>query len=190
LKQVLAAALLASCGWALVAIWLERPVVAPPPTAVAPAPTLPEPAPPPEPPPAVPSPVLLPPAAGTSAVREPVSVRPEPDEPLVSLDDLLRVPSALPSGPQSVEDPRDRTGAPPSEQRRPGRLRLEYSRETLLDDVPTEPKRRRTDLGVSVRVDEADRLRVRGGVRVDESERFEAERESEATPTLGVEVRF
>jgi hypothetical protein len=186
LKRVLGAALLASCGWALVAIWLERPIVAPPPAPAASAPSEPEPAPPPAPPPAAPAPA----AARPPAAHEPVSVQPEPDEPLVSLDDLLRVPSAVPSGPQSAEEPRDRRGAPPPEPRRPGRLRLEYSRETLLDDVPTEPKRRRTDLGVSVRVDEADRLRVRGGLRVDESERSEAERESEATPTLGVEVRF
>ena len=190
MRRVLGAALLAACAWALVAIWLERPIVTPPPTVVAPPSALPEPAPPAEPPAAAPSPVHRPAAARAPAAREPVSVQPEPDEPLVSLEDLLRVPRALPSGPQSVEDPHDRPGAPAAGPRRPGRLRLEYSRETLLDDVPTQPKRRRTDLGVSVRVDEADRLRVRGGVRVDESERSEAERESEATPTVGVEVRF
>jgi hypothetical protein len=187
LKRVLGAALLVSCGWALVAIWLERPAVT---TPSAPAPLAPEPAPPLEPPPAAPSPIPRPAAPRAPATREPVSVQPEPDEPLVSLEDLLRVRSPVPSGPQSVEDARDRPGAATAEPKRPGRLRLEYSRETLLDDVSTEPKRRRTDLGVSVRVDEADRLRVRGGVRVDESERSEAERESEATPTLGVEVRF
>jgi len=33
-------------------------------------------------------------------------------------------------------------------------------------------------------------VRVRGGLRVDEREKSEAERESKATPTLGVEVRF
>ena len=53
-----------------------------------------------------------------------------------------------------------------------------------------QPERRRTDVGVSVRVDEADRLRVRGGVRVNEREPTETEREADTTPELGVEVRF
>jgi hypothetical protein len=58
-----------------------------------------------------------------------------------------------------------------------------------LEDVPTQANRERTDVGVAVRVDEADKVRVKSGVRVEEEKRSDPV-SPEATPTVGVEVRF
>jgi hypothetical protein len=119
---------------------------------------------------------------------------PAPEDLWPSLDQLLRLPpGGAPEGPQSFEWAEERGPAAEAARRDPAqrRLRLDWSRENLTEGVPNQPERRRTDVGVSVRVDEADRLRVRGGVRVEESEPAgEQEREEKRTPTVGVEMRF
>jgi hypothetical protein len=139
---------------------------------------------------------VVPGAKRVAPVHPPVSAappaRPPPETPYPSLDQLLQLPAPLPSGPQSVEWAGEReaveSGASQAPARR--RVRVEYSRENLTADVPMQPERRRTDVGVSVRVDDSDRLRVRGGLRVEEREETDEEREADRTPTVGVEVRF
>jgi hypothetical protein len=118
--------------------------------------------------------------------------QPPPEDPYPSLDQLLQLPAPAPSGPQSVEWAGEREAVESGGSQAPARrrVRVEYSRENLTEDVPMQPERRRTDVGVSVRVDETDRLRVRGGVRVEEREETDEEREADRTPTVGVEVRF
>jgi hypothetical protein len=162
------------------------PAPEPPPAVAAPPPSV-EPAPPPA--------ARLEPAPGARRVakkRAPVSAAPaEPRGP--SLDELLRLPAERTAGPESVEwaRARDEVEAESSQAAGPRRLRIDYSRENVTEGVPMQPERSRTEVGVSVRVDEGDRVRVRGGVRVDErSAEAEAEPEADRTPTLGVEVRF
>jgi hypothetical protein len=135
------------------------------------------------------------PAPGARRVtkkRAPASAAPaEPHAP--SLDELLRLPGPLPAGPESIDwaGARDEVEAESSQAAGPRRLRVDYSRENMTEGVPMQPERSRTEVGVSVRVDDADRVRVRGGVRVDERRAdAEAEPETDRTPTLGVEVRF
>jgi hypothetical protein len=178
---VVTAALATALAKGALASWLAPPPHPAPPPAPAPlAEVEPAPAPVSAPPPAEPlEPAALP--------RAPVALpEPPPAEPLVTLDDLLRLPPAAPS-PERLDLADDDAPAPGAERDRTGRIRVDYSRETLLRDVPTQPERRRTDLGVSVRVGEEDRLRLRGGVRVESKE---GEEEREASPSVGVEVRF
>jgi hypothetical protein len=213
MRHLLLGGLLAALVVAALGLWLqgrERPGFAPVPAHVA----LPEPdaaprdaaavaAPPPseavEPAPApaaaelAPSPPRLdvrPGAKRLAPVQSRVSAAP-PEDPYPSLDQLLQLPAPAPAGPQSIDWAGERETQPaPGDPRGPRRLRLDYSRENLVEGVPMQPERRRTDVGVSVRVDESDRLRVRGGVRVEQRERSEEEREADETPTVGVEVRF
>jgi len=136
-------------------------------------------------------------AKRVAPAERPVSALP-PADPVPSLDQLLQLPPAEPAAPQSFEwagaregpAPGEREDPAPGEHRRERRIRVDYSREDLTEGVPMQAERRRTDVGVSVSVDESDRLRVRGGVRVDEREKSEEEREADRTPTVGVEVRF
>lgn len=159
---------------------LEAPSAAPPPAPVAA-----------EPPPGL---EVAPGAKRLAPAKPPVSAQPASsrEHPYPSLDQLLQLPPPAPSGPQSVEWAGEREAVEAGGSQAPARrrVRLDYSRENLTEDVPMQPERRRTDVGVSVRVDESDRLRVRGGVRVEEREQTEEEREAERTPTVGVEVRF
>jgi len=109
--------------------------------------------------------------------------------PLVSLDELLYLPKPAARASEDLElDTAHPEGAPAAETPRRRRVHVDFSRESV--QAPVLPERRQTDVGVAVGVDAADRVRVRGGLRVDEREKSEAERESKATPTLGVEVRF
>jgi hypothetical protein len=138
---------------------------------------------------------VAPGAKRVAPARPPVSAAPPPapEDPYPSFDRLLELPPPAPAGPQSVEWAGQRGPAAAGESRDPARrrVRLDYSRKSLTEGVPMQPERRRTDVGVSVRVDESDRLRVRGGVRVEEREEAgEEEREADRTPTVGVEVRF
>jgi hypothetical protein len=195
---VAAAALATALASGVLAIWLgspqRQPVPPPVPAPIADAPPAlgeePAPAPVGAPPPAAPPETAPAPAPRAAAwPRAPVALpEPPPAEPLVTLDQLLRLPEAAPSAePESLDLADDDAPATEDERERARRFQVDYSRETLLRDVPTQPERRRTDVGVSVRVDEEDRLRLRGGVRVESKE---GEEESEASPSVGVEVRF
>lgn len=114
-----------------------------------------------------------------------------PAELAVPLSDLLRMPASAPPAPsEGVGWAENRPAAAEVEKTQPGRVRIDYSKEKMLDDVPTQDNRQRTDVGVAVRVDSSDKMRVKGGVRVDERQPTAAERTSETTPTVGVEVRF
>jgi hypothetical protein len=106
----------------------------------------------------------------------------------VRLEDLLRLP-ATPAGPQSREPP---LAAPPAAAEAPARqrIRIDFSRDEPLAGAPLPRPWTRTEAGVSVPVDEAERIRVRGGVRVDARGAEEEAREVEATPSLGLELRF
>jgi hypothetical protein len=133
---------------------------------------------------------LVPRTAPAPEDPEPTAATPEPAVP--PLDALLRV---RPPGPPASDQVEWAGQKPASERaaaatRKPKRLRVDYSKQKLLEDVPTQDKRQRTDVGVAVRVDESDKLRLKGGVRVDERKSTQAERDSNATPTVGVEVRF
>jgi hypothetical protein len=196
--RVVAAALATALGSGALAIWLASPPRHPVPPAVpAPIADVPpapgeEPAPAPvgaAPPPAPPAPApAAPRPRATAKVRAPVALpEPPPREPIVELEELLRLPPPEPPGPQSLDLAGEQDAATEAERERARRIQLDYSRETLLRDVPTQPERRRTDVGVSMRVGEEDRLRVRGGVRVESKE---GEEESETSPNVGVEVRF
>lgn len=180
MRRVVAVALLTALAFAALATWLEEELperelaiaVSAPAQSVG----------------AVPPVVVRSPARTRAALGAP---KPAPaEEPLVSLDELLRVPEAEPIGPQSVDwqraakTPQAQPAAPPR------RFHVDYSRKKVLEDVAKQPERRQTDVGVTVRVDEADTVRLRGGVRVDETDRGEPEPDREATPNVGVEVRF
>ena len=107
----------------------------------------------------------------------------------VSLDQLLRVP-AQPAGPQSdapVEAP-SRSEAGDAETER--RVRIDFSSNEPLADAPIPREWRRSEAALTVQVDEADRVRMRGGVRVDERGEGQASRDVETTPSLGLEFRF
>jgi hypothetical protein len=193
---VVAAALGTALAGGVLAIWLASPPRHPvPPPVPAPIPDVPaapgeEPAPAPvgAPPPPAAAPAPAPPPRAAARPRAPVALpEPPPEEPIVTLDDLLRLPPPAPPGAEGLDLPGEETPATEAGRERAGRVQVDYSRETLLRDVPTQPERRRTDLGVSVRVDEEDRLRVRGGVRVESQE---GEEERETSPSVGVEVRF
>ena len=179
MRRVVGAALLTALACAGLAVWLQGEL--PPP--VVPARPL-------------PGAVSAPPPATAPAPTVKRAPAPEPqaapaDAPLISLDELLRLPPP-PSGPESVEWAGERPAQPSGggATSRPRRLRIDYSRKRVLEDVPKQPERRQTDVGVTVRVDEADKVRLRGGVRVDETDRGEPEPDREATPNVGVEVRF
>ncbi len=179
MTRVVAAALLCALASAGLAIWLQRELVVPVVVVTA------------SPPPPVSS---APPPAAVWAPKRAAPARPKPapeEEPLVSLVELLRIPPPEPSGPQSVEWEKL---AKPSEAQPTAaparRLRIDYSRKKVLEDAAKQPERRQTDVGVTVRVDEADTVRLRGSARVDETDRGEPEPDQEATPNVGVEVRF
>jgi hypothetical protein len=115
------------------------------------------------------------------------------DEPAAAeppMEALLKVPPRAPAPGNEVEwagkRKTDEKGEAP---RKPG-ARIEYSRENVTEGAPMQDERRRTDVGVSVPVGEAERVRVKGGVRVDEREGTESEREVDKTPTVGVELKF
>jgi len=202
MRGLLLGGLLATLAVAALGLWLrggERPAPALPPVSLPhPAASAPESAP--EAVAAAPGPAATAPAPphglevrpGAKRVapaERPVSALP-PADPVPSLDQLLQLPPAEPAAPQSFEWAGEREEPAPGERRRERRVRVDYSREDLAEGVPMQAGRRRTDVGVSVSVDESDRLRVRGGVRVDEREKSEDEREADRTPTVGVEVRF
>jgi hypothetical protein len=198
LARVVGAALATALASGVLAVWLgappRHPVPPPVPAPIADVPPAPgeEPAPAPvgaPPPTAAPAPAAPEPRPRAAArPRTPVALpEPPPEEPLVTLDELLRLPPPEPPGPQSLDLAEEDEAAAEAERERARRFELDYSRETLLRDVPTQPERRRTDVGVSVRVGEEDRLRVRGGVRVESKE---GEEEPETSPSVGVEVRF
>ena len=191
-RHVLLGAGLAALVVAALGLWLGGRASAPPAPELAPAvavaPTSAE-------PPAPPAAARLEPERGARRVvrkRAPVSAAPaEPQAP--GLDELLRLPAPLPAGPESVEwaGAREEVEAESSQAAGPRRVRVNYSRENVTEAVPMQPEQNRTEVGVSVRVDEADRVRVRGGVRVDERRaEAKAEPETDRTPTVGVEVRF
>jgi hypothetical protein len=193
---VIAAALATALAGGVLAIWLgaprQEPAPPPVPAPIADVPPAPgeEPAPAPVGAPPPPEPPSEPEPAPRAAARPraPVALPEPPPPPLVTLDELLRLPPpAPPSEPESLDVADEDAAEGEKERERSGRFRVDYSRETLLRDVPTQPERRRTDLGVSVRVDEEDRLRLRGGVRVESKE---GEEERESAPSVGVEVRF
>jgi len=184
MARVVAAALLTALASALVAAWLSRelppaavPALAPPPVApvavTAPAPVVTQ-------PPA--------PAKPRAAKKKSAPV----DEPLVSLEDLMRLPEPRATAHDSLDWPDEKTVPSGAEAPARRKVHVDFSQKKILEDVPTQPKRRQTDVGVSVSVDEGDKVRLRGGVRVDEreGERTEAERDRETTPSFGVEVRF
>jgi len=205
--RVVSSALLVALASAVLAVWLderapEAPPAPAPPVAVTPAAPAPlaaaEPAAP-MPKPAAPPPVSAAPPPAARAPRAPVAL-PEParvsrtpapaapaEEPLVTLDQLLELPTreAAPEGFDWADEP---PATPAAARER--RVRVDFSRKQLHEVVPTQPERRRTDVGVSVPVDEAERLRVRGSVRIDEREGERDDPEREATPSVGVEVRF
>jgi hypothetical protein len=196
LLRVTGAALATALATGVLAIWLGSPQREPAPPAV-PAPVAdvpgapgeaPAPAPVGAPPPATPPPERAP-APTAARPRAPVALpEPPPPEPLVTLDELMRLPRAAPpSEPERLDLAGEDAPDAEQERERARRFEVDYSRETLLRDVPTQPERNRTDVGVSVRVDEEDRLRLRGGVRVESKE---GEEEREASPSVGVEVRF
>lgn len=142
------------------------------------------------------SPIALEPAPGAHVVapleRPEVFEEAPPSDPTLSLDDLLRLPTAKPppEAPASVEWAGDRRGASDApRQGKPG-LRVDYSQENVTEGIPMQSERKRTDVGVSVPVDPEKRLRVKGGVRVDERAISDTEREADTTPTVGVEVEF
>lgn len=108
------------------------------------------------------------------------------------LERLLRVKPAAPEPrpiPLSESPP---PAAPPAARSGLGdRLRVEHEREDLGPAGPRDVVRRRTDVGVAVPVDEGDRVRLRGGVRVDQEEDSQAgSRQVEPSPSVGVELRF
>jgi hypothetical protein len=180
MTRVVAAALLTALALGALATWLQRELPAPEVAIAVAAPAQ--------------SVRVLPPVAARSQARRrvaPGAPKPAPvEEPLVSLDELLRIPQPEPSGPQSVEWQRaaKTSGAQPAAP--PRRIHVDYSRKKVLEDAARQAERRQTDVGVTVRVDEADTVRLRGGVRVDETDRGEPEPDREATPNVGVEVRF
>ncbi len=187
MKRLLAAGLLAVLGAISAALWLQSEPHAPP---------APQPAPPPpaviEAPPESQHPEVSPTRQQTrprrqTPQREP---RPPPPSPYVSLDQLLRLPKPPAAAPQSdamSEVPsRDEAGDAPVRRR----VRIDFSSREPLAEAPLPREWRRSEAGVTVRVDEADRLRLRGGVLVDERGEDEASREVEATPSFGLEFRF
>jgi hypothetical protein len=205
MRQGLLGGLLAGLAVAGLGLWLRGREVARPPAAPSGAAPVARPAAGEAPPAEVPSPAVAaepgpgldvaPGAKRVAPARSPVSAAPPPvpEDAYPSLDRLLQLPPAAPAGPQSVEWAGERGPATPGESQDPSRtrFRVDYSRRSLTEGAPMQPERRRTDVGVSVRVDEADRLRVRGGVRVEEREAAgEEEGEADRTPTVGVEVRF
>ncbi len=144
-----------------------------------------------------PSPIALEPAPGAQEVvplEHPEAFEEAPPaDPYPELSDLLRLspPEELPpTGPQSVEWAGKREAQKRAEDEKKARARLDFSQENVTEGVPMQKERRRTDVGVSVPVGESDRLRVKGGLRVNERELSEAEREADTAPTVGVEVKF
>jgi hypothetical protein len=116
-----------------------------------------------------------------------------PEDPYPALDDLLRlapVEEFAPEGPQSVEWVGQREEEKREADRKRARAKIDFSRENVTEGIPMQKDRHRTDVGVSVPVGKNERLRVRGGVRVEERETAEDERETDTAPTVGVEVRF
>jgi hypothetical protein len=117
-----------------------------------------------------------------------------PEGPSPALDDLLRlapVEELAPEGPQSVEWAGQREEEKrEADRKKKARPKIDFSQENVTEGVPMQKERRRTDVGVSVPVGERERVRVRGGVRVDEREISEDVREAETAPTVGVEVQF
>ena len=149
-----------------------------------------------EPPADEPSPIDLEPVPGAREIvlEDPEAFEPSPaEDPYPGLDDLLRlapVEEVEPKGPQSVEWAGQREEEKREEARKKARARIDFSQQNLTEGVPMQKERRRTDVGVSVPVGESERLRLKGGLRVDEREISDDEREAETAPTVGVEVRF
>jgi hypothetical protein len=150
----------------------------------------------PEPSESVPALVSVPPAESPLVSEPPATVaEPEaaaPGESPPPLDQLIRLPAPAETAPgdaKGVDWARERDEAKP-EQKRKQRLRLDYSSENLTEGVPMQDERNRTDVGVSVPVDPNEKLRVKGGVRVNERKGSETERDADTTPTVGVEVKF
>jgi hypothetical protein len=131
-------------------------------------------------------------AAAGGAAAELSAAASEAEAPHIALDQLLRLPAAAPTpvGPQSLDRATSKPTASTEEPKKPGRLQMNVSSEEPLAAAPRPRDWRRSEAGVTVRVDEADRLRLRGGVRVDERAEAETKREVEASPSVGVEVRF
>lgn len=121
----------------------------------------------------------------------PEKARPEDLSP--KLSELLRLPvpeESAPDGPQSVDWAGQREEEKREAARKKSRAKIDFSQENVTEGIPMQKERRRTDVGVSVPAGESEKLRVRGGVRIDEREISEDEREAETAPTVGVEVRF
>ncbi len=119
----------------------------------------------------------------------PSSVRHKVEQVLVSLETLLDV---------GQEPPRERgldfdanphlRAAPLKYSKKTQRLHLEHH-EDELGLATREIKRRRTEVELSLPVDES--VELRGGLRVDRHERAgQDSSERDTTPTVGVEVRF
>lgn len=137
--------------------------------------------------------------AETEAPKPPVSVPPvEPDpkqvrspeevgEPVVSLDQLLRLPEAtreayrqdqtLPAVPEP--------GEPAIESPQASRVELEV--ESRKDEAALRPASARTSTDVQVSVDVGNETRLRGGLRVEQESDSELK---DPVPTLGIEKRF
>lgn len=192
MKRASTAAALLLAAAAVLALWLSRE----PPPATAPLPAAP--APPAAEPPTAAEPAPAPDADRHSDVspppkpkREPRArrARPAPAPPTVQLNDLLRLP-ATPAGPQSEEPAL--LAPPPAGEEQPTkqRIRVDFSRGAPLADAPVPKPWSRTEAGVSIPVDAGERVRVRGGVVVDERGADAASRDVETTPSLGLEFRF
>lgn len=144
-------------------------------------------------PPVVPAPVAEGPTPDAVAEARASVQEPSPEDPHPALDNLLRLPPAeelAPEGPQSVDWAGQREEEKREADRKKARAKIDFSQENVTEGLPMQEERRRTDVGVSVPVGANDRLRVRGGIRVDERETSDEEREAETVPTVGVEVRF
>jgi hypothetical protein len=151
-----------------------------------------------EPPAHEPSPIDLEPVPGAREIvlQDSEAFEPTPaEDPYPGLDDLLRlapVEEVEPKGPQSVEwaGQKEEGKRQEAARKKAARARIDFSQENVTAGIPMQKERRRTDVGVSVPVGESERLRIKGGLRVDEREISDDEREAETAPTVGVEVRF
>jgi hypothetical protein len=192
MKRATSAAALCLAAAAVLTLWLSRePPPAPAPLPAAPPPPAAEPSPAAEPAPAPDADRhsdVSPPPKPKLEPRAPIA-RPAPALPAVQLDDLLRLP-ATPAGPQSKEP--SLLAPPLADDARPPkqRIRVDFSRGAPLADAPVPKPWSRTEAGVSLPVDAGERVRVRGGVIVDERGADAASRDVETTPSLGLELRF
>lgn len=166
----------------LVAIWLGCGGEAPSPERAASTPRLPA-----EETPAPSAPAAVAPApSGPELLRgsEAAMLAPTPP-PTPTLDELMRLPADV-----GRVDPV--TGRPtrkpaPTDSSRPASSRVRLELEQREDTALLRPSvsRSRTDAGVSV--DVADKVKLRGGVRLEEASNDEPD---DAMPTVGIEKRF